>query len=80
VDPPQHQLSPDRVALILRNLRVEKGLRQVDVAERLGQPQSFVSKYENGERRLDFVEVAEVCKALDVSLEDFVRRFREDKA
>lgn len=68
---PKHR----RVRALLRAIRLESGLRQVDVAERLGQEQSFVSKYESGERQLDFVEVAEICEALGISLTDFVRRF-----
>jgi hypothetical protein len=40
---------------------------QVQLAEMLGRPQSFVSKYERGERRLDFVEVFEIAEALRVS-------------
>ena len=66
-----------RVRELLREFRLEVGLRQVDLAEKLDEPQSFVSKYESGERRLDFVEVAEVCKALGVKLSEFVRRFEE---
>lgn len=65
----------ERLRSLLRALRIEKGLRQVDVAERLRQPQSFVSKYESGERRLDFIEVAQVCEALGVPLSELVRRF-----
>ena len=49
-------------------------MRQVDLAERLRQPQSYVSKYESGERRLDLLELRQVCKALDISLETFIRR------
>jgi transcriptional regulator with XRE-family HTH domain len=49
----------------------------VDLARRIGQPQSFVSKYESGERRLDLVELREICDAVGVSLEVFVRRFEE---
>jgi transcriptional regulator with XRE-family HTH domain len=41
-------------------------LTQLDVANRLGRPQSFVSKYESGERRLDVVEFLEVCAAVRV--------------
>jgi len=44
--------------------RKSKGLTQMQVAERLGKPQSFVSKYERGERRLDVVEFLEVAKAI----------------
>lgn len=62
---------------LLRELRVAAKLRQADLAERLGQPQSFVSKYESGERRLDFLELRRVCKALGVPLTEFVRRFED---
>ncbi|MGH3088120.1 MAG: helix-turn-helix domain-containing protein [Rubrobacteraceae bacterium] len=63
-----------RFRALLREIRTEAGLRQVDLAGRLGQPQSFVSKYESGERRLDLLEVRQICEAVDVSLEEFVRR------
>ena len=49
-------------------------MRQVDLAARLGQPQSYVSKYESGERRLDLLELRQVCKALGICLEVFIRR------
>ncbi len=64
-----------RLRTVLRDLRNEAGLRQVDLAAKLEEPQSFVSKYESGERRLDFVEVVEICKALGITLHEFVRRF-----
>jgi transcriptional regulator with XRE-family HTH domain len=60
---------------LLRRIRLDAGLRQVDLAERLGQPQSFVSKYELGERRLDLLELRAVCEAVGISLEKFVRMF-----
>ena len=66
-----------RLRSLLRDLRNEAGLRQVDLASKLEEPQSFVSKYESGERRLDFVEVVEVCNALNITLPEFVRRFEE---
>ena len=46
------------------------GLTQVQVATALKRPQSFVSKYESGERNLDVVEFVAVCKALGVSPAD----------
>ena len=49
-------------------------MRQVDLADRLGQPQSYVSKYESGERRLDLLELRQVCNVLGISLEAFIRR------
>jgi len=65
---------------LLRQVRTEAGLRQVDLAKKLRQPQSFVSKYESGERRLDLLELRQVCEALGISLSDFVRRFEGGSA
>ena len=61
---------------LLRQVREEAGLRQIDVAERLDQPQSFVSKYESGERRLDLLELELVCDACDTNLSEFVKRYK----
>ena len=51
---------------LLITAREEAGLTQAEVSARLGRPQSFVAKYEGGERRLDVVEFIQVCAALDV--------------
>lgn len=59
---------------LLREMRLEAGLRQQDVADRLGGPQSFVSKYESGERRLDIAELHRVCLAIGTTLPSFVVR------
>jgi ribosome-binding protein aMBF1 (putative translation factor) len=48
--------------------RDKAGLTQVDVAKPLGVPQSVVSKYESGERRLDLLELSDVCAAMGVPL------------
>jgi ribosome-binding protein aMBF1 (putative translation factor) len=55
----------------LRAARRRTGLTQVDLADRLGETQSFVSKCERGERRLDIVEVRSFCRAFGVSLAAF---------
>ena len=60
---------------LLRQLRLDAGLRQEDLARKLRRPQSFVSKYEIGQRRLDLVELRGICRALGVPLVDFVKRF-----
>lgn len=62
---------------LLRELRTEAGIRQVDMARALGKPQAFVSYYESGARRLDLLELRQVCNALGISLPDFVRRFEK---
>jgi transcriptional regulator with XRE-family HTH domain len=49
---------------LLIAIRSNASLTQAQLAEKLGKPQSFVSKYENGERRLDFVEVLELAECL----------------
>ncbi len=67
----------ERLQQLLRDVRSEAGLRQVDLAERLGQPQSFVSKYESGERRLDVLELLHVCECCGITLSDFMHRFTE---
>ena len=46
----------------LKEARVQARLTQVEVAQRLKKPQSFVSKFEAGERRLDFIEVRRLAK------------------
>ncbi|MEU3475325.1 helix-turn-helix transcriptional regulator [Rhodococcus sp. NPDC006774] len=53
-----------QLCLKLRSLRVAAGLTQATVAATLGVPQSFVSKYESGERRLDVIELQHVAHAL----------------
>jgi transcriptional regulator with XRE-family HTH domain len=60
---------------LLRQVREEAGLTQVDVAKALGYRQSFVSKYKSGERRLDLLELQDVCTAIGVPLVEFVKRF-----
>lgn len=59
------------VAGLLRDARIGAGLTQTEVAGRLGVPQSFVSKYETGERRLDLEEVQAICRVLGLSLVEF---------
>ena len=59
---------------LLRQLREDAGLTQEQLAAKLGRPQSFVSKFETGERRLDVLELREVCAAMKVSLPNFVAK------
>ena len=66
-----------RLCAVLRELRQEAGLTQVQVATRLEMPQSFVSKYESGERRLDVVELGHVAGALGVTVQRVLERMEE---
>jgi transcriptional regulator with XRE-family HTH domain len=63
-----------QLCTLLRQLRREGGLTQVEVGKRLGVPQSFVSKYESGERRLDVIELRHVAEAIGTTLEFVVSR------
>lgn len=49
----------------LKAARKKAGLNQEEVAERLQRPQSYVAKYETGDRRLDVVEFIDVCWAVE---------------
>jgi hypothetical protein len=58
----------------LRAARKRSGLTQIDLANRLGETQSFVSKCERGERRLDIVEIRAFCFAMGLSISSFISK------
>lgn len=63
--------------LFLGQLRMERqaaGMTQEQVAERLRQTQSFVSKCERGERRIDVIELRAYCRAIGISFVDFIEQ------
>lgn len=61
---------------LLVAVREHSGLTQVQIAKKLGRPQSFISKYERGERRLDFPEFVELADVLGIDISDFVNDYR----
>ena len=56
----------------LRKVRLQAGLTQVQAAQKLKKPQSYVSKIERGERRLDVVELQQFLKVYKKGLGDFL--------
>jgi transcriptional regulator with XRE-family HTH domain len=62
---------------LLRQVRREAGLTQAQLAERLGTLQSRITDYERGVRRMDLMELRQVCAAVGIPLLEFVRRFEE---
>lgn len=58
----------------LKMARKEAGLTQVEVAARLGRPQSFVAKCESGERRVDIVELGRFAREYGKPIEYFVAK------
>lgn len=61
---------------LLISARERAGLTQQDVAQALGKPQSFVSKYERGQRRLDVTEFVEVALALGADPAELMAAYR----
>jgi transcriptional regulator with XRE-family HTH domain len=62
---------------LLRKLREESGLTQTALSQKLGKPQTFVSKSELGERRIDFLETVDFCRACGVSVEQLAARLEQ---
>jgi transcriptional regulator with XRE-family HTH domain len=60
--------------------RHKSGIRQHALAEKLGRPQSFVAKYEGGERRIDVVEFIAIAHALGADPVKLFRDFASGKA
>ena len=71
------ELQREKFRGLLKRIRQDKGIRQIELAEKLGVPQSFVSKYESGDRQLDILELRQVCKAVGISMQDFIRKLED---
>jgi transcriptional regulator with XRE-family HTH domain len=59
---------------LLREARQAAQLTQVELAERLGQSQSFVTKIETGDRRIDLIQLRTICVALGTTLPELVEK------
>lgn len=69
----------DRYRLFLQLLiqeRRDKGITQVQLAEKLQKPQSYVSKYENGERRLDLIEFLDIADCIGIDVAEFIKKLQ----
>lgn len=66
-----------RMTELLREVRLETGVTQVELASRIEKDQAYVSRYESGQRRLDVLEVREICRAIGITLEEFVKRLEK---
>jgi len=62
----------------LRALRTAAGLTQVDLSTALQRPQSYVSDVERGSRRMDLLQLRELCHACGQSLTEFVDEFEQE--
>jgi transcriptional regulator with XRE-family HTH domain len=68
------------VLRLLRQARDQASMTQAGLASQVGQTQSFVSKVERGERRLDVIELRTFCRAMGLTLAAFVRRLEAELA
>jgi transcriptional regulator with XRE-family HTH domain len=62
---------------VLAKARERAGLKQSDVAARLGLPASYLSKVENGTRRLDVIELIKIAEAMGIDPAALVQEIRE---
>lgn len=74
---PNENRQREKVLLLLKEMRQKRGITQVELAEKLGVPQSFVSKYESGERQLDILELRQICQLNGISFVDFIQQLEE---
>lgn len=76
---PKSVFSPgyERFRILLVQARHEAGFTQKGLADQLKRPQSYVSKYENGERRLDLIEFLEVAQLLAIDVVTFIHDLQE---
>lgn len=58
-------------------IRKESELTQVQIAKELGKPQSYISKIENGERRIDFTEFVEIASLLKIDIQQFIKTYQK---
>lgn len=72
-----HNKAYQSLLQLLRLKRINQGVTQEQLASRLGVGQGIVSKIETHERRLDVIELREICLALGISFPEFVTEFDE---
>ncbi|MBA5249053.1 MAG: helix-turn-helix transcriptional regulator [Gammaproteobacteria bacterium] len=70
-----HDKQREILRKILINARKNNGITQIQLATQLNKPQSFVSKYENGDRLIDLVETHQICQALNQSFTELTGSF-----
>lgn len=62
---------------LLKKLRVAAGLTQAKCAQAMGHPQSFISDIEQGVRRLDLVQLRDLCEVLGCDLRSFINLYED---
>lgn len=68
-----HQARYDVLLRLLKKAREDAGVTQIELAKRLKNTQTFVSKVERGERRLDVIDLIDLLEALGSNPQSFVK-------
>lgn len=75
-----HTQAEKRLQRLLKVLREEAGLTQIELGKRIKQPQQVISKIERGERRLYATQLFEICKkGFDVGPEELGQRYERQR-
>ncbi len=69
---PIHRAEYETVRALLRELRMGARMKQAELSRALGRPQPYISAIETGHRRVDLVEIRDICKVLGITLAEFV--------
>ena len=69
----------DQFRQLLIQARKDAGMTQIELAAKLSRPQSFVSKFERGERRLDVIEFLDIARALGFDPAHFLKKISKSK-
>ena len=62
----------------LKETRIKAGFTQLELAKKINKPQSYVSKYESGERRLDLIELRKIVLCCGILLNSFIKDFEQE--
>ena len=74
---PIHRGEYEAMRALLRELRVGAHVKQAELSQALGKPQPYISAIETGHRRVDLIEIRDICKVLGIALPDFVAAFEK---
>jgi ribosome-binding protein aMBF1 (putative translation factor) len=66
-----------KISELLASKRKASGITQAELAVKIKKPQSFVSKYENGQKKLIVAEFVQICKALGLNPSDFLKQYEK---
>jgi transcriptional regulator with XRE-family HTH domain len=73
-----HRPEYDVFLTLLKSRRIEAGLTQAQCSSALGRPQSFISDVERGSRRLDIIQIYDLCAVLGCDVVELIQDFTDE--